>query len=78
MLGGGTLGARLARFPELPFRVFEDKGDGQVDLVAADVAVLDQHVHILDPGALDIPKAAGGTVDGCVDRVLETLLRGGA
>ena len=38
LLGGGTLGARLARLAELPFRVLEDEGDGHVDLVAGDVA----------------------------------------
>jgi hypothetical protein len=56
------------------FTLFQDENDFQVGFVARDGAVLDQHVHVLDMGGLDIPKRAGGTLDGLVDCILETLL----
>src|ERR671932_2745025 len=57
--------------------LFQDERDRQVDLVADDVAVLDQHVLVLDPSTLNVPEGAGGTLDGHVNRVLKALIGGG-
>ena len=57
--------------------LFQDERDRQVNLVAGDVAILDQHVLVLDPSTLDVPEGAGGTLDGLVNGVLEALIGGG-
>src|ERR687886_2855358 len=57
--------------------LFQDERDRQVNLVADDVAVLDQHVLVLDPSTLDVPEGTGGTLDGHVNRVLKALIGGG-
>src|SRR5215212_10339457 len=58
--------------------VLQHKGDLEVNLVALYVAVLDQDVLVLHPGALHAPERLGGTCNGLVDGVLEAGLRGGA
>jgi hypothetical protein len=54
--------------------LFEAEGDCQVDLVAGDVAVLDQHVLVLDSGTLYIAQSLRSAFDGHVDRILEALV----
>src|SRR3712207_4217148 len=58
--------------------VLQDEGDRHVGLVADDVAVLDEDVHVLNPGTLYAPKRLIGAGDGLVYGVLEAVLRDGA
>src|SRR4028118_1225478 len=55
--------------------VLQNEGDGQVHLVAGDLAVLDQDVLVLDPGALYTTEGGGGTTDGLIDGIFKTGLR---
>src|SRR5215210_1596409 len=52
----------------------QNEGYLQVHLVADDVAVLDQHVLVFDPGTLDTPKGGGGAAYGLLDGILEACL----
>ena len=54
--------------------LFKDEDDFQIDLVASDVSVLYQHVHVFDMSGLDISEGASGPVNGLVDRIFEALL----
>src|SRR4051794_34991903 len=49
-----------------------------IDLVALDVAILDQDVLILNPRAFDASKRLGGTSYGLVDSIIEARLGCGA
>src|SRR3954470_9540029 len=49
-----------------------------VDLVAFDVAVLDQDVLVLNPCAFDAPERLGSTGYGLLDGIIEARLRRGA
>ena len=51
----------------LPYlRIVKDEGDLHVHLIARDVAVLDQDVHILDPGPLDTPQVEVARATPCL------------
>src|SRR4028118_1450496 len=69
---GGGAGAEVS-LPKFSLgTVRQNEGDGQVHLVAGDLAVLDQDVLVLDPGALYTTEGGGGTTDGLIDGIFET------
>src|SRR5215213_5218215 len=58
--------------------VFEDEGDLQVDLVALDVTVLYEDIHVLDPATLHVAQRLVSTVYGFLDGLLKALWVDGA
>src|SRR5215212_10681841 len=66
--------------PARPMRVLllQQESNLHIDLVALDVAILDQDVLVLNPRALHTPERRSGTGYGLVDGVLEAGLRGSA
>src|SRR5918998_755910 len=72
---GREAGAEVSLFPVSLGTTLQNERDLEVDLVAGDVAVLDQHVLVLDPGALYAAQGRGSAADGLLDGILEACLR---
>src|SRR5215203_1305062 len=53
--------------------VFKDEGDGYVDLVAPDVAVIDEDVHVLHPTTLYASQRLVGPIYAFLYSFLETI-----
>src|SRR5919112_1408985 len=73
--GAGAFGSR----PRLTYGrlLLQQEGHLHIDLVAGDVAVLDQDVLVLDPRPFDAPQRLGGASDRLCDGVVKARLRRG-
>src|SRR4028119_945088 len=72
---GREAGAKVA-LPKFSLgTVLQHEGYRQVHLVAGDLAILDQYVLVLDPGALHTAEGGGGSTNGLIDGILEARLR---
>src|SRR5215203_389819 len=58
--------------------VLQHEGYLEVDLVACDVALLDQDVHVLNPGALNVAQALVGPIEGFPYGCLKAIRGNGA
>src|SRR5918994_1958123 len=58
--------------------VLQDESDVQVHLVALDVAVIDEDVHVLDPTTLHASQRLVGPIYGFLYSFLETIRMDGA
>src|SRR5215216_8132266 len=58
--------------------LLQDEGNGYVDLVALDVAVIDEDVHVLDPTALYVAQRLVGPIYAFLYSFLEAIRMDGA
>src|SRR5688572_21139255 len=71
--GSGTRSRRLE--PRQAASVGEDEGHLHVDPIGRDLAVLDDDLLLLNPGALDVLQRLGSAGYPLLDRVLKALVR---
>src|SRR6056297_2640645 len=55
--------------------VVQNKSHGQIDLEFGDLAILDHHVLVLDPGALDPAQCLRGAFDALFGRIVKAVGR---